>query len=290
MSPMIVKDITRREARTVLTSADGWRAWQAACGGSPCELAFDPHRDVWTVSVATDEGSSVSSLSVRVMTDGPTFQCWQVPDVPAAVDALGAFARNGQWKPQDSGLDAIEAYVIDQWPRALLSVTWSGELLASLWANAAARHSAAREPRALRSACLHPLDLFDKFGFDEGDALDEHLQALRAEGWSIGADELLWAVIQEEVLPRLDPRPLLVGVGSAHNNVRALLEGHDLDVDEEDLDVVRALTLSWPTTVDVDAANIMAIGRAAAAPLTARIRALEAVLVPRVQPKARLND
>lgn len=283
MSPMIVKDITRSEARTVLTSSDGWRAWQAACGGSPRELGFDPVRDVWTVSVATDEASSVASLSVRVMTDGPTFQAWQVLDVPMAVAALGAFARSGPREPEDSDLAAIEAYVVDHWPRAFLCVSWGGELLASLWAKATARHSMARERRSLRSACLHPLDLFDKFGFDEGDALDEHLQALRAEGWSIGADELLWAVVQDEVLPRLDPRPVLVGVGSAHNSVRAFLPGHEVDVDEEDLDVLRALTLSWPTTIEVDAATIMAIGRAAAAPLTARSRALEAVLAPRIQ-------
>jgi hypothetical protein len=280
---MIVKDITRLEARAVLTSPDGWRAWQIASGGNPCELAFDPLRDVWTVSIASDEASPGASLSVRVMTDGPTFQSWPAPDVPTALGALGAFVRKGPGVGEHSDLGAIETYVRDHWPRTLLSLVWGGEYLTSLWASAMKRHSMAGQPRPLHSVRLHPLDLFDKYGFDEGEILNEHLQALRAEGWYIGPDELLWAVIQDKVLPLLDPRPELVRVVSSHNNVQAFLEGYDSEIDDyydddRDLDFLRGLTPSWPATIKVGGMDVLAIGRAAAAPLTARIRALEAAL------------
>ncbi len=177
-----------------------------------------------------------------------------------ALGALGAFARNGPRVGENSDLDAIETYVRDQWPRALLSVSWSGEFLTSLWASAMTRPTIVGQSRILRIARLHPLDLFEKYGFDEGDVLDEHFQALRAEGWYIGADELLWAGVQEKLLPRLDPRPVLVGFGSSHNNVRADLKDYEADIDEEDFDVVRALTSSWPAMIKVGATDILAIG------------------------------
>jgi hypothetical protein len=194
--------------------------------------------------------------------------------------ALGAFSRKEPRVGEHSDLGAIESYVRDHWPRALLSIVWGGEYLTSLWSNAMARHGTPSQPRPLRSARLNPLDLFDKYGFEEGEILNEHLQALRAEGWYIGADELLWAVIQDKVLPLLNPRPVLVRVVSSHNNVQAFLEGHEaeIDDDDDDFDVLRGLTPSWPATIKVGGMDVLAIGRAAAAPLTARIRALEAAL------------
>jgi hypothetical protein len=205
-----------------------------------------------TRSVATGRRNRVI---VSVETEDWFFRYWTVPDMPSAVRAAGAFARDPGAVDQ-SDRDAIEAYIRNPDSRSALRILPATSDESAL---IAATHPAMPSgPRALpMSVEFRPLDLFDKFGFDDGETLDFHVQALRAEGWCLGPDELLRAVVEAKVLPLLHPRPTLDRILSSHNNVRGLLAGHERELDDEDYDFVPAATVAWPASITVSTHEIL---------------------------------
>jgi hypothetical protein len=259
---------------------DRGRSSKWLAGRTPLEIVFNARRDVWTVtSTRSRAKGSRSRLVVSVETEQWFSQCWTVPDIPTAIRAAGAFARDPDADVLDqSDLDAIEAYELNPNSRAFLSIYAASEHELAFVAAMYPRNPDS-EPRDLPSAVeLRPLDLFDKFGFDEGGVLDAHVQELRAEGWCLGTDELLRAVVEAKVLPLLDPRPQLDCILSLHNNVRGLLEGHEEEFGDQDFDIPVDATAAWPASVTIGTAEILSFGRVIAGPLTGRIRALEAAL------------
>ena len=275
MSP---RDLSRAEARAILTDSEKWSSWLA--GRTPAEIVFDVKRNVWTLVSTTPRAKfNQDDLVVTVETEHWFAKDWKVADVHTAIRAAGAFARDPDANVLGlSDLDAIEAYEQNPDSRALVSILWVPAHARAFVASTYPRRPDGRPRDLPETVDFRPVDLFDKFGFDEGEALDAHVQTLRAEGWCLGADELLRAVVEARVLPLLDPRPTLENILSLHNNVRGLLEGHEKDLEEEDHYLVPSATTAWPTSITVSTAKILTLGREVAGPLTRRIRALEAAL------------
>jgi hypothetical protein len=275
---MVVHTLSGTEARAVLTDVQRWSDWLAATEGNPAEIAFEADRDAWTVTVDSSRTRSTAGLFVVIATDDPFFRTWPARDVPTALRGLGAFARAGLAGSVVTDLAAIESVVRDRSSYTSMTIRW-GRLETDRWLAAPFRNEAQGAlPTPDDVVMLRPLDLFDKFGFDEGDALADHLGALRGEGWHIGADTLLRAVVEAGILPLLNPRPELAWIASSHNNVRAILAGFGEEIEGDDNARLAAATATWPEVVDVSSAEIMKVGRLVAGPLTARIRAVEAAL------------
>jgi hypothetical protein len=263
-------------ARDVL--ADPERSSNGPAGRTQPEVRLDASRDASGATSARSRAKGgQDAVVVSVETDEWFTRYWTVPDMPNAVRAAGAFARDPDAVDQ-SDIDAIEAYLQHHGSRVSLRIlAASGQEFALI--TAAHTNPPSTEPRDLPNRVeLRPLDLFSKFGFDDGEVLDGHVQMLRIEGWCMGADELLRAVVEAKVLPLLDPRPTLDRILSLHNNVRGLLLGYEEELEEEDYGFVPPATAGWPASITVSTAEILELGREVAGPLTRRVRALEEAL------------
>ena len=96
---------------------------------------------------------------------------------------------------------------------------------------------------------FYPSGLLHKFGFGDGDMLED----LREEhGLKVDRSDLLAAVVERLVVPRLDQRVETYTLASMHNPIRA----RTVDGDEADMDS----TLT-PEVIEVPVAQILEVAR-----------------------------
>ena len=96
---------------------------------------------------------------------------------------------------------------------------------------------------------FYPSGLLHKFGFGDGDMLED----LREEhGLKVDRSDLLAAVVERLVVPRLDQRVETYTIGSMHNPIRART------VDGEEADLDSTLT---PEVIEVPIAQIIEVAR-----------------------------
>lgn len=96
---------------------------------------------------------------------------------------------------------------------------------------------------------FYPFDLLHKFGFGDGDMLEELMEEHHLD---VDRSDLLATVVEQLVVPRLDQQVETYRIVSWHNPIRAsTVDGEPADVDAE-------LT---PETLAVRVRDILAIAR-----------------------------
>ena len=94
-----------------------------------------------------------------------------------------------------------------------------------------------------------PFDLLHKFGFGDGDMLFELMDEHHLE---VDRSDLLAAVVERLVVPRLDQRVETYRIVSLHNPIRACtIDGPEVDID----------SILTPEVVGVPVAQIIEVAR-----------------------------